>query len=55
MKDPRGKWGYLKPDGNWAMEPKFTKARTFTDGLAAVSEKGEVEPGVELETGGHWE
>jgi len=37
------------------MEPRFTQARAFTDGLAAVSEKGEVEAGAELETGGNWE
>ena len=55
MKEPGGKWGYVKPDGSWAMEPRFTRARSFTDGLAAVSEKGEVEAGTELETGGKWE
>lgn len=37
------------------MEPRFTKARSFTDGLAAVSMQGEVEAGTELETGGKWE
>lgn len=53
--EPGGKWGYVKPDGSWAIQPKFTKARAFADGLAAVAEKGEVEAGPQLETGGPWE
>jgi hypothetical protein len=54
-KEPGGKWGYLKPDGSWGLEPKYTKARAFTDGLAAVSEQGEVELGAEEAMGGVWE
>jgi hypothetical protein len=44
----------VKPDGSWGLEPKFMRARSFNDGLAAVGEKGEVELGSEIETGGNW-
>ena len=54
-KEPGGKWGYLRPDGSWGLAPKYTKARAFTDGLAAVSEQGELELGPEGATGGFWE
>jgi len=30
------KWGYIKSDGSWAIEPQFNFAGTFSDGLAPV-------------------
>ena len=36
-------------------EGKYTRVKGFSDGLAAVSEQGEVESGPERETGGNWE
>ncbi len=30
------RWGYLRPDGSWAMPPQFTFARPFSEGVAAV-------------------
>ena len=32
----RGKWGYIRPDGNLAIGPNFDEALPFTEGLAAV-------------------
>ena len=32
-----GKWGYMKPDGTWLVEPKFAWAGNFFDGLAEVN------------------
>ena len=32
----QGCWGYLRPDGSWAMAPRFTFARPFSEGVAAV-------------------
>lgn len=54
-REPGGRWGFLKPDGTWGIEPKFSRVRSFSDGLAAVGEQGEVEAGMEPETGGVWE
>ena len=37
--DPEGeepKWGYIDTAGNWVLEPQFTGALSFTEGLAAV-------------------
>lgn len=31
-----GKWGFLSRDGDWVMEPIYTRAQDFSDGLAAV-------------------
>jgi hypothetical protein len=31
-------WGYLGPDGAVAIEPRFSKAHSFTEGLAAVQD-----------------
>ena len=36
----RGRWGYLRPDGSWAMPPRFAFAWPFTEGVAAVREDG---------------
>ncbi|MCP3138609.1 WG repeat-containing protein [Pyxidicoccus xibeiensis] len=30
-------FGYIHPDGNWAIPPRFTSAQPFAHGLAAVS------------------
>lgn len=35
-----GRWGYLRPDGSWAMAPGFAFARPFSEGVASVR-KGE--------------
>ncbi|MEZ4222549.1 MAG: WG repeat-containing protein [Polyangiaceae bacterium] len=32
--------GWLRPDGSWAIEPRFRSAGVFSEGLAAVSERG---------------
>ena len=31
-----GKYGYVRGNGSWAIEPQFDSARDFSDGLAAV-------------------
>ncbi len=31
-----GRWGYLRPDGSWAMPPQFAFAWPFSEGVAAV-------------------
>ncbi|AKQ66642.1 hypothetical protein A176_003554 [Myxococcus hansupus] len=31
------RFGYLHPDGSWALEPRFTMAQPFADGRAAVA------------------
>ena len=31
-----GSWGYIHKDGSWAIQPEFTRAFRFSDGLAAV-------------------
>ena len=30
------RWGYLRPDGSWAMPPQFAFAWPFSEGVAAV-------------------
>lgn len=30
------KWGFIGPDGAWAIEPRFNDAWAFSEGLAAV-------------------
>ena len=32
----QGRWGYIRPDGSWAMAPLFAFARPFSEGVAAV-------------------
>ena len=39
-KDPAGKWGYLDPDGKWAIPAKFERAGVFRSGLAPAREPG---------------
>jgi WG containing repeat/Biotin-requiring enzyme len=39
-KEPGGKWGYLDPEGKWAIPPKFERANVFHGGLAAAKESG---------------
>lgn len=39
-KEPGGKWGYLDPEGKWAIPPKFERANVFHGGLAAAKEPG---------------
>jgi len=39
-KDPQGKWGYLDPNGRWAIPAKFERAGVFRNGLAAAKEPG---------------
>jgi WG containing repeat len=34
----RGRDGYMKPDGTWAIKPKYACARRFSDGVARVCE-----------------
>ena len=31
-----GKWGYIKSDGSWTIEPQYNKGGVFADGLAPV-------------------
>lgn len=33
------KWGYIKPNGEFAIEPKFKDASPFSEGRAFVTEK----------------
>ncbi|MEG6613014.1 WG repeat-containing protein [Pseudoclostridium thermosuccinogenes] len=35
------KWGFLKKDGTWLVEPKYARARSFKNGVAPVKMKGE--------------
>ena len=39
-REPGGKWGYLDPEGKWAIPPKFERALVFHGGLAAAKEPG---------------
>ncbi len=32
----KGRWGYIRPDGSWAMPPQFAFAWPFSEGVAAV-------------------
>ena len=34
------RWGYARPDGSWAIEPRFEAAEAFSGGCAAVQEDG---------------
>ncbi len=34
------RWGYAKPDGTWAIEPRFEVAQPFSEGFAAVRQDG---------------
>ena len=37
--DPHNRiYGYINPDGAWEIEPRFTRASRFSEGLAAVAE-----------------
>lgn len=46
-----GKIGWLRPDGSFAIEPKFRSGAGFSEGLALVSEEGEWDYGFIDETG----
>ena len=39
-KDGNGRWGYLDPQGKWAIPPKFERAGIFRNGLAPAREAG---------------
>jgi pyruvate/2-oxoglutarate dehydrogenase complex dihydrolipoamide acyltransferase (E2) component len=39
-KDAKGKWGYLDPQGKWAIPAKFERAGVFRNGLAPAREAG---------------
>jgi hypothetical protein len=39
---PQGKFGYVAPDGHYAVPPRFDTAQSFSEGLAMASEGGEV-------------
>ena len=39
-KELGGKWGYLDPEGKWAIPPRFERANVFHGGLAAAKEPG---------------
>jgi len=39
-KDRAGKWGYLDPDGKWAIPAKYERAGVFRSGLAPAREPG---------------
>ena len=36
----QGRWGYLRPDGSWAIPPQFEFARPFAEGVASVRRDG---------------
>jgi hypothetical protein len=38
-KGENGKWGFLSPDGNWAVEAKFIEVKPFQGDVAAAREK----------------
>ncbi len=38
-KGENGKWGFLSPDGSWAVESKFIEVKPFQGDLAAAREK----------------
>jgi len=51
-KNREGKWGYLDPDGRWAIPAKFERAGVFRNGLAAAKEPGK--PWGFLKPDGSW-
>ena len=51
-KNREGKWGYLNPEGQWAIPAKFERAGVFRDGLAAAKEPGQ--PWGFLKPDGSW-
>lgn len=46
-----GKIGWLRPDGSFAIEPRFRSGASFSEGLALVSEEGEWDYGFIDESG----
>lgn len=38
--DDKGKWGYVSPDGEILIEPKYEQAKSFHNGYAAVCKDG---------------
>ncbi|MEM1054395.1 MAG: WG repeat-containing protein [Bacteroidota bacterium] len=51
--EDEGGWGYLAPDGTWAIEPQFVYVAPFSpEGLAAVSSYGEAETQGVIDTNG---
>jgi hypothetical protein len=36
----RGRYGLIRPDGTWALEPKFDRAQPFRDNVALVKDDG---------------
>jgi len=51
-RDSQGKWGYLAPDGRWAIPARFERAGVFRNGLAAAKEPGQ--PWGFLKPDGSW-
>jgi biotin carboxyl carrier protein len=51
-KDRQGRWGYLDPDGRWAIAARFERAGVFRNGLAAAKETGK--PWGFLKPDGSW-
>lgn len=43
--------GWLRPDGSWAIEPRFRSSGSFSEGLACVSERGPFDYGYIDQTG----
>ena len=37
MEEASGKWGFINPAGQWAIEPQYAYAYNFSEGLAAVT------------------
>ncbi len=50
-KGESGKWGFLSPDGTWAVEPKFIEVKPFQADLAAAREN---EKWGYLDPSGNW-
>ncbi len=38
----RGKWGFLSPSGDWAIEPRFDQIGEFREGLAGFCDNGKL-------------
>ncbi|QLH44730.1 MAG: WG repeat-containing protein [Bacteroidota bacterium] len=36
----KGLFGYIQPDGQWALEPRFEQASSFCGGVAKVKMQG---------------
>lgn len=38
--DRSGRWGFIDPEGNWLIPPRFSSAGSFSEGLAVVALEG---------------